>query len=158
MPSHRCAPRVGLDPGLKEEDMAEALETARRYDEAFNAEARAANQTPDIEVVLPGGITLHGSQEVAAVVGSFWEALPDCKITAENEVTAEGTVVTEGTLSGTHTGVFRTPQGEIPASGNRVELRYASVKQVRDGKVAHENLYFDQLEFLQQLGAAPPPT
>jgi steroid delta-isomerase-like uncharacterized protein len=141
--------------------MAEVLEAVMRYDQAFNAqdaEARAANQTPDIEVVLPGGMTLRGTQEVAAVVRSFWEALPDCTITAENEVTAEDTVVTEGVLSGTHTGVFRTPQGEIPASGNSLKLRYVSVKQVRDGKVAHENLYFDQLEFLQQLGALPLPT
>jgi steroid delta-isomerase-like uncharacterized protein len=140
--------------------MAEALETARRYDEAFNAqdaETRLAYQAADIEVVLPGGTTLRGPEQVAAAVGSFWEALPDIRITSEHEVAADDAVVTEGTLSGTHTGVFRTTQGDIPASGNRVELRYASVKQIRDGKVAHENLYFDQLELLQQLGALPPP-
>jgi ketosteroid isomerase-like protein len=34
-------------------------------------------------------------------------------------------------------------------------LRYVSVKQTRDGKVATERLYFDQLEFLQQIGALP---
>jgi steroid delta-isomerase-like uncharacterized protein len=141
--------------------MSEALETARLYDAAFNAqdaETRAANQMPNIEVMLPGGVTLRGPDEVAAAVGGFWEALPDCKITPANVVAAEDTVLTEGILSGTHTGPFRTPQGEIPASGNRVKLRYASVKQIRDGKVAHENLYFDQLELLQQLGALPPPT
>lgn len=66
------------------------------------------------------------------------------------------TVVIEGTLSGTHTGTFRSAQGDIPASGNRVALRYVSVKQIRDSKVAVERLYFDQLEFLQQIGALPP--
>jgi steroid delta-isomerase-like uncharacterized protein len=139
--------------------MTEALEVVRRYDEAFNAQdadARAAQQTRDIEVVLPGGMTLRGPEQVAAVLESFWTALPDVKISSENEIAAEDTVVTEGVLSGTHTGVFQTPQGEIPASGNRVELRYVSVKKIREGKVAHENLYFDQLEFLQQLGALPP--
>ena len=53
---------------------------------------------------------------------------------------------------------FRAPQGDIPASGNRIELRYATVKRVRDGRVASEHLYFDQLEFLQQLGALPAPS
>lgn len=141
--------------------MTEALEVVRRYDEAFNtqdADTRAALQTRDIEVVLPGGMTLRGPAQVGAVAGSFWAALPDVNISSENEIAAEDTVVTEGVLSGTHTGVFQTPQGEIPASGNHVELRYASVKKIREGKVAHENLYFDQLEFLQQLGALPAGT
>jgi steroid delta-isomerase-like uncharacterized protein len=139
--------------------VADAVETARQYDEAFNAkdpEARMANQAPDIEVVMPGGMTLVGPEQVAAVVQVFWEALPDAQIIHENEVAAGDTVVTEGTLTGTHTGTFRNPQGEIPATGNRIQLRYASVRRIRDGKVASEHLYFDQLEFLQQLGALPP--
>ena len=139
--------------------MPDAMEAARRYDAAFNAqdaEARAAHQTPDSEVVLPGGMIFHGPEQVAQLVRSFWEALPDGKITYENEVAAGDTVVTEGTLSGTHTGTFRSPQGDIPASGNRVALRYASVKRIHDGKVASEHLYFDQLEFLQQIGGMPP--
>jgi steroid delta-isomerase-like uncharacterized protein len=139
--------------------MADVVEAARRYDDAFNAqdnEVRAAHQTPDIEVVVPGGMILRGAEEVARLVESFWEALPDGKITYQNEVAAGDTVLTEGTLSGTHTGTFRSPQGDIPASGNRVALRYASVKLMHDGKVASEHLYFDQLEFLQQIGALPP--
>jgi steroid delta-isomerase-like uncharacterized protein len=139
--------------------MADAVETVRRYDEAFNAqdpEARMANQTPDIEVVMPGGMTLLGPEQVAEVVQVFWEALPDGQISHENEVAAGDRVVIEGTLTGTHTGAFRSPQGEIPATGNRIQLRYASVRRIRDGKVASEHLYFDQLEFLQQLGALPP--
>lgn len=55
-----------------------------------------------------------------------------------------------------HTGTFRSAQGDIPASGNRVAPRYASVKLIQEGKVALEHLYFDQLEFVQQIGALPP--
>lgn len=75
--------------------------------------------------------------------------LPDARIVADNLFVAGGTVVAEGA----HTGTFRAPQGDVPASGNPVTLRYASVKQIRDGKVAWEPLYFDQLEFLRQIGA-----
>ena len=64
-------------------------------------------------------------------------------------------MVSEGTLTGTHTGTFRSPQGEVPPSGGRVTLRYASVKQIREGKLVSERLYFDQLSFLQQIGAIP---
>ena len=65
-------------------------------------------------------------------------------------------MISEGFLTGTHTGVFATPQGEIPASGNPVNLRYASVKRVAGGKIVSEHLYFDQMEFMTQIGALPP--
>ena len=138
--------------------MADPIEAARRYDDAFNAQdadARVANLTSDTQVTLPGGTRLSGPEQVVEIARSFWEALPDGRISSENEVAAGDTVVSEGALTGTHSGTFRSPQGDIPASGNLVTLRYVSVKQIRDDKVAAERLYFDQLEFLQQIGALP---
>jgi steroid delta-isomerase-like uncharacterized protein len=135
----------------------DVIELARRYDEAFNAQdadGRIAIEAPDIEVVMPGGMKLRGREQVMEVARAFWEALPDGKIAVESQLAAGDTVVAEGTLSGTHSGTFRTPQGEIPASGNSVTLRYAAVKRFRDSKLESEHLYFDQLEFLQQLGVS----
>ena len=140
--------------------MTNPIETARRHDEAFNAqdaEGRASIEAPDIEAVLPGGLSLRGPDQLLGIVRAFWEALPDVRIAAENQFAAGETVVAEGILTGTHKGTFRTPQGDIPASGNTVRLRYASLKQIEDGKVAWEHLYFDQLEFLRQIGALSPP-
>lgn len=139
--------------------MADPSETARRHDEAFNAqdaEGRRAIEASDIETVLPGGLVLQGPEQTLGIVRAFWEALPDARIVVDNQFVAGEAVVAEGTLTGTHTGTFRAPQGEVPATGNSVRLRYASVKQIRDGKVAQEHLYFDQLEFLQQIEALPP--
>jgi steroid delta-isomerase-like uncharacterized protein len=139
--------------------MADAVAATRRHDDAFNAhdaDARLTSETPDVESILPGGITLRGPKEVVGFLAIFWEALPDAKVTYEREIAADDTVVIEGILTGTHSGTFRGPAGDIPASGNAINLRYASVKRVRDEKVASEHLYFDQLEFLQQLGALPP--
>jgi predicted ester cyclase len=70
---------------------------------------------------------------------------------------AGSAVVTEGYMTGTQTGTLRTPQGDIPPSGNRIKLRYATVQQVKDGLIVSEHLYFDQLEFLTQIGAIPAP-
>ena len=136
--------------------MADVIELASRHDDAFNfhdAEVRAAIESPDIEVVMPGGMTLRGHDQAMQVVRAFWEALPDGKITSDNRFAAGDVVVAEGTLAGTHSGTFRTPQGEIPRTGNPVSLRYASVKRFEDDRLVSEHLYFDQLEFLQQLGA-----
>jgi steroid delta-isomerase-like uncharacterized protein len=136
--------------------MADVIELARRHDDAFNshdADGRAAIEAPDIEFVMPGGMTLRGHEQVMEVVRAFWDALPDANITAVDLVAAGNVVVAEGTIAGTHNGNFRTPQGEIPRSGNPVSLRYAAVKRFEGNRLVSEHLYFDQLEFLQQLGA-----
>jgi steroid delta-isomerase-like uncharacterized protein len=138
--------------------MPEVIEAARRHDEAFNAhdvEARMASETTDVEAVLPGGIALRGPEQIVGFLQTFWEALPDAKVNAEDEFVSGDAIAIEGTLTGTHSGTFRSPQGDIPPSGNRINVRYAAVKRIRDGKVASEHLYFDQLEFLEQLGALP---
>ena len=135
--------------------MADVIELARRHDDAFNAhdaDGRAAIEAPDIELVMPG-MTLRGHDEVMQVLRAFWEALPDATITAEDLLVAGDVVVAEGTLAGTHNGTFRTPQGEIPRTGNPVTLRYAAIKRFKDERLVSEHLYFDQVEFLQQLGA-----
>ena len=135
--------------------MGDVIELARRHDDAFNshdADGRAAIEAPDIELVMPG-LTLRGHDEVMQVLRAFWEALPDATITAEDQLADGDVVVAEGTLAGTHYGTFRTPQGEIPRTGNPATLRYAAVKRFKDDRLVSEHLYFDQLEFLQQLGA-----
>ena len=132
------------------------IDAAKRHDEAFNAkdqEARLAAEAPDIEAVLPGGLEVRGRDQLLEIVEVFWEAMPDARIVVHDQFAAGDVVVAEGVLVGTHTGPFRAPQGDVPPSGNRVTLRYASVKHIRDGKVAREHLYFDQLELLQQIGA-----
>ncbi len=80
-------------------------------------------------------------------------ALRPLSITAVDQVAVGNVVIAEGTIAGTHSGTFRTPQGEIPRTGNPVSLRYAAVKRFEGDRLASEHLYFDQLEFLQQLGA-----
>jgi steroid delta-isomerase-like uncharacterized protein len=138
--------------------MADALEVAREHDEAYNAkdvERRMAIESPDIEVTMPGGMVLKGPDQVIEVVKVFWEALPDGKIVTDNQYVAGDIVVAEGAVHGTHTGPFRVPAGEIPPSGNKVTLRFATVKEIKEGKLVSEHLYFDQLEFMQQIGAMP---
>jgi predicted ester cyclase len=138
--------------------MGEALEAAKRADDAFNAhdvEARLAANTDDSELVMPGGVQLRG-REQADVLRAFWQALPDAAVTWKTHLESGSMIAGEGVLSGTHTGPFRIPQGEIPPSGREVALPYAFIRRVEGGKLASEHLYFDQLEFLQQLGATPP--
>ena len=136
------------------------LDVSRRHDDAWNAkdvEGRKQVSSPDIETEMPGGMQLRGVDQVRQVESAFWEALPDSQIKRTGEFVAGDTAISEGFFTGTHTGVFRTPQGEVPPSGNAVNLRFASLKRVVDGKIVSERIYFDQMEFMMQIGALPPP-
>jgi ketosteroid isomerase-like protein len=48
-----------------------------------------------------------------------------------------------------------TPDGEIPATGASLRLRVANVWRVADGSITAYHIYFDQLEFMSQLGLLP---
>jgi steroid delta-isomerase-like uncharacterized protein len=134
-------------------------EVAQRHDDAWNSkdvEARKQCYSSDVSVEIPG-MRLQGLDQVQQVEAVFWEALPDSQLKITEELVAGDAVIREGILTGTHTGTFRTPQGEVPPSGNAVNLRYAAVKRIDDGKVVSEHLYFDQMEFMMQIGALPGP-
>ena len=138
--------------------MANTKEAADRHVQAFNnkdLEGFVNNGASDIEFVIPGGITLHGRDQVREYMQIFWSAFPDMKVRENYQVIAGDTAVTESTFSGTHTGTLRTPNGDIPATGKRVQGRQVSVQRIKDGEVWSEHLYFDQMDFLGALGLVP---
>lgn len=138
--------------------MTSTKQAADRHVKAFNdknLEEFVGNESPDIEFVIPGGITLRGRDQVREYMKLFWSAFPDIKVTAAYQVIAGDTAVTEQTYSGTHTGTLRTPNGDIPATGKRVQGRQVAVQRVKDGLISSEHLYFDQMEFLGALGLVP---
>ncbi len=61
----------------------------------------------------------------------------------------------EGRFVGTHKGDLQSPNGTIPASGNKLELRFADYFKVSGGKITEQRTYWDQIEMLTQLGAMP---
>jgi len=138
--------------------MGTVKEAADRHLAAFNAkdaDAFVANESPDMEFVLPGAITLRGRAQVRDYIRIFWRAFPDGTVNQEGQILAPDVAVTESVFSGTHTGPLSTPSGEIPATGKQVRLRQVAVQRVTDGLISSEHLYFDQLELLGQLGILP---
>jgi predicted ester cyclase len=107
-----------------------------------------------VEIEGPGGLRLSG----IAGWGAFWDlwndAFPDNAVEAsafgDGEQAAE-----EGRFVGTHTGTLRTPGGDLPPTGRTVDVPYALIFRVTNGKVTFVRLYFDQVELLTQLGLIP---
>jgi predicted ester cyclase len=141
--------------------MGDAVDAGEQYDDAFNAQDEETRKTflnQNSDLVLPGGMRFQGPDQILQVAQGFWAAFPDGQIIRERHITNGGEAATEGRFVGTHSGPFPTPQGEIPASGNRVEFEYVSLRRVESDKIVSEHLYFDQMGFLQQLGVLPPPS
>ncbi len=89
---------------------------------------------------------------------SFVTAFPDIHFHA-HRILAEGDyVLIHWTASGTHTERLATVSGEtIPPTWRRVTITGVLLAEVRDGKVAREWSYWDQLSLLVQLGVMEQP-
>jgi predicted ester cyclase len=135
--------------------MADPRRVVERHVEAFNVrDADAEPWSDDADFVAPNA-SMHGREEVLGFLGVFWDAFPDGRLET-SRLLAEGSVVAaEGRFIGTHSGVMRTPAGDVAATGRHVDFRWMSSYEVRGDELASEHLYFDQAELLGQLGLMP---
>lgn len=111
----------------------------------------------DVESILPGAPPLKGTESFKGYVRVFQTAAPDAHIEGHRYLESGDTIVVEGSYSGTHTGPLMTPTTEIPPTGRHFEFTFCDILQVKDGKVFSHRVYFDQVDFLTQLGLMPAP-
>jgi predicted ester cyclase len=138
--------------------MASAREVLDRHVAAFNAkDADAEPWSGDAEMVNPAG-RFDGRDQVVGFLQVFWNGFPDARLEITRLIEDGALAAAEGTLSGSHTGALQTPDGELPPTGRRVELRWMAMYDLRGDVLVSEHLYFDQVDFMTQLGvmsAAP---
>ena len=73
------------------------------------------------------------------------DAFPDANYVVDSFVDEGDRFADEWTFTGTNTGPFRLPDGtEVPATGNRVEIKGMELVELRDGKIVVDNLYYDR--------------
>ena len=123
--------------------------------DAFN------NRTPDTEpwatdaeLVSPGG-TFTGRDEVLGFLSVFQHAFSDGTLSVNSAIIGGDHVSVEGAFNGTHDGILHSPSGPVQATGKAVSFRWSASYVVRASELASEHLYFDQLDFLAQLGLLP---
>jgi predicted ester cyclase len=104
--------------------------------------------------VAPGG-QASGREGVLTFLGVFHEAFPDLRLEVTQLLTDGSAAAAEGTLTGTHDGVLHAPNGDVPPTGRAVELRWAAVYATDGDTLKSEHLFFDQMDFLGQLGLLP---
>jgi ketosteroid isomerase-like protein len=107
--------------------------------------ADAVAETPD-EPRIEGGAA------IAEYLLAFKRAFPDASFESSAAHEAGDTAIDEGWFVGTHTGVLTTPEGDIAPTGRSLRLRQCDVLTVADGVAVAHRFYYDQLDFLSQLG------
>jgi predicted ester cyclase len=141
--------------------MGEALDLLREglaRNDANDLDGFVGMMAADVDWLTPDG-PLHGRDAVREYVGRFREAFPDARHTIDRAVESGSAVAVEGRWTGTHTGPFATPQGDVPPTGRTVTMAFALFVdgdlEKREGERAA--IYMDQLAMAAQLGLIPAP-
>ena len=140
--------------------MSELRSIVDRHYEGFNRhdlDLAVLMLTDDIESTLPGAPTMKGIEPFKQYVNVFLTAAPDAHIAGRRYLESGDTIVVEGAFSGTHTGPLMTPMGVVPPSGRHFEFMFCDIFQARGGKAYNHRVYFDQADFMMQLGLMPAP-
>ncbi len=109
--------------------------------------------TPATEFRMPGQ-TLRGPHEFRAMCEAWWSAFPDLKHQIAAEMESGDDYSCELVMVGTHTGTMRTPKGDIPATGKRIQMLSCDYVKVKDGRIVSWHAYPDMMGMLAQLGVA----
>lgn len=116
-----------------------------KHDTTFLSQISTENFTRNLN-----GIPVASTKrEMQAHMSVFFTAFPDMKLKLGKSFTKNNTVFLNWTTSGTHTGVY----GEVSATGKKVQVQGLSQLYFdKDGKLSGEDVVFNELDLLQQLG------
>jgi steroid delta-isomerase-like uncharacterized protein len=129
-----------------------------RYVELYNAgdlDACMKLYAEDASQRMHDG-TFEGVNGIRERLARDLTAFPDAKYAVDSFVDQGDTFADEWTFTGTNTGPLRLPDGsEVPPTGRRVEIKGMEFVEVHDGKLVVDNLYYDFLAAVAQLGLVP---
>ena len=106
----------------------------------------------DAVAETPEGPRLEGGAAIADYLLTFKRAFPDASFESAVQHEAGDTAIDEGYFVGTHTEVLSTPESELAPTGRRMRLRECDILTVANGVAVSHRFYYDQLDFLTQLG------
>jgi predicted ester cyclase len=140
--------------------MADAREVGAKFVEAFNAhdEKRIRQLNAENAIIeAPGDMRAEGREATTQYAMAWLRAFPDARLTVHNELVDGDWVVQQFTFEGTHEDTLSSPNGDIPATHNRLKGRAIQMFKVEGDSVTETHLYFDQVQIMTQLGLMPEP-
>ncbi|MCL7424094.1 ester cyclase [Streptomyces sp. YS415] len=141
--------------------MGQAREVMDRLTEAItSADRRAIGElyAQDAVALTPDGGELHGRDDIVAYWRQMTEAMPEARYESVHAYEVGDTAIDEGIFTGRNTGPIQLPTGEtLPPTQKEISIRGVDFATVDDtGHIVDYRLYFDEMDFLDQLGLLPP--
>ena len=127
----------------------------RQSDPAWLDKSRAAFAADAEDVDVPSGTTLHGPDGHQRIALFFAENFPDMRVELTNAFATEDQVTLEGAWCWNDTGPLYLPSRALPRMWRLGKLRFCSIFQIRNGKIASHHAYYDMLTQMEQLGLVP---
>lgn len=105
---------------------------------------------------MMGGVGRQGVRDFYRnhLVGKFFP--PDVRMVSVSRTIGTDQIVDEVVISFTHTKEIEWMLPGVPPTGKRVEAAFAVIVGVKDGKITHEHIYWDQASVLVQIGLLDP--
>ena len=132
-------------------------ETFEKYIEIWNNknyEELSSIAAPDLRRDVPETVN-QSTTDVAGlieVMKHFHTAFPDSRVEIKEVHYFEDKSFGAWTFTGTNTG-----PGDMPPTGRKVEVDGLSLMRYEDGKMVAEEIKYDVLEFMMQLGVIEMP-
>ena len=139
--------------------MGEAREVMDRFTAAVmagDAATVAACYTADAVALTPDEGELVGPEAISNWLLEFATAFPDLEYEYTQKHEVGNVAIDEGYLTGTNTGPLTVRPGEsLPPTGKQIRMRSCDFAEVEGGLITSHRFYFDQMDFLGQLGLLP---
>jgi len=125
---------------------------------AQDGEALAACYAEDAVVTAPGEDEISGRDAAVNFLLQMAQGFPDANFEYLDKHESGDVAIDEGYFTGTNTEPLPLPSGETAEpTGRSVRLRACDVARVEGGRVTAHHFYWDNMEFLGQLGLLPAP-
>jgi steroid delta-isomerase-like uncharacterized protein len=106
--------------------------------------------------VIAQDLEMNSREEVVAWFRKTFDAVPDLKMEVEDVAIAGEPGHERVTVRWRMTGTFSgAPYLGIEPTGRSIDLRGMDLIDLEDGRVAGNNIYYDQLTFARQIGMLP---
>ena len=105
---------------------------------------------------MVGGAGQKGVRDFYAnhLVGKFFP--PDVEMVPVSSTVGTDQIVDELVIRFTHTTEIEWMLPGVQPTGKRVEAAFAVIVGIKDGKISHEHIYWDQASVLVQIGLLDP--
>jgi ketosteroid isomerase-like protein len=144
---------------FEEDTMGEAREVMDRITAALDAhdvKAAAECYATDAVAETPDQGQIRGREAIAEYFRQLTDVFPDVRYEPQHGHESGNLAIDEGYVVGTNTAPLPLPSGKtVPATGNQIRVRSCDIISVEDGLATSHRFYFDQIDFLGQLGLLP---